>query len=63
MLAGERAQLEALRGEGIGVFVVGACAGDRVRISAADAEVDLPLAAVTAAWGSLDERAEAVTAV
>ena len=63
VLAGERAQLEALRGEGIGVFVVGACAGDRVRISAADAEVDLPLAAVTAAWGSLDERAEAVTAV
>jgi phosphoribosylformylglycinamidine synthase len=62
VLAGGRAELEALRTEGIDVFVVGAVAGDRIRISAPDAELDLSLAAVAAAWRSLGERAETVAA-
>jgi phosphoribosylformylglycinamidine synthase II len=62
LLAGARAELEALAGGGVDLVVVGASGGDRVRILAAEAEADIALADAERAWRSLGERVEGVTA-
>jgi phosphoribosylformylglycinamidine synthase len=62
LLAGPRADLEALAGGGIDLFIVGHARGDRVSISAAEAEADVLLADAARAWRSLGERLEALPA-
>ena len=57
VLAGGRGELERLARPAVDVFVVGAAGGDRIAISAADAEVDVALADAARAWRSLAERA------
>jgi phosphoribosylformylglycinamidine synthase len=58
LLAGERAELEALGGSGVDSLVIGAATGARISISAAEAEVDLLLADAERAWRSLGARVE-----
>jgi phosphoribosylformylglycinamidine synthase len=58
LLAGPRAELEALAGAGIDLFVVGTAGGDGISISAAEAEADVLLADAERAWRSLAERLE-----
>jgi phosphoribosylformylglycinamidine synthase len=58
VLAGDRAALEAVAGTGVDVFVIGAAGGDRIEISAADAEVDVAVADADRAWRSLADRIE-----
>ncbi len=62
LLAGERAELEALAGGGVDLLIVGAAGGDRIKISAAEAEADVMLADAERAWHSLGERVEGVAA-
>ncbi len=56
VVAGDREALEELASEGIRVLPIGEAGGDRIRIEAGDARVDLPLADAERAWRSLDER-------
>ncbi len=58
VLAGDRARLEALAGDGVDVFVIGEAGGDRIALSAAGAEADVTLADAERAWRSLGERIE-----
>jgi phosphoribosylformylglycinamidine synthase len=59
VLAGERAELAALATEaGVDMVIVGAAGGDTLRISAAEAELELSLADADRAWHSLAERLE-----
>jgi phosphoribosylformylglycinamidine synthase len=58
VLAGKPGELEALAGGAVDLFVVGIAAGDRIRISAAEADADLPLADAERAWRSLGARIE-----
>ena len=58
VLAGERAELEALGGRGVDVLVLGEARGDRLRLSAAEAEVDVLVDDAARAWRSLAERVE-----
>ena len=58
LLSGPLAELEALDLGGVDLFVVGTAGGDRVSISAADAEADVLLADGERAWRSLAERLE-----
>ncbi len=59
VLAGPRAELEGLAQESLDVFVVGGAAGDRITISAADAEADVALVDAARAWRSLAGRLDA----
>jgi phosphoribosylformylglycinamidine synthase II len=60
LLAGERAELEALGGgSGVDVIFVGQAGGERIEASAAETDLDVPLADAERAWRSLGERAEA----
>ena len=60
LLAGDRAELEALAGgSGVDVFLIGSAGGERIAISAAEADLDVPLAEAERAWRSLGERADA----
>jgi phosphoribosylformylglycinamidine (FGAM) synthase-like enzyme len=58
VLAGERSQLEALAAKagGVDLIFVGHAGGDRLVISAAEAELDIALADAERAWHSLGER-------
>ena len=58
ILAGDREQLERLGGDGLDLFVIGSAAGDRIAISAAEAEVDVALDDAGRAWRSLSTRLE-----
>jgi phosphoribosylformylglycinamidine synthase subunit PurL len=58
VLAGRRAELEALAGA-VDLLVVGTAGGDRIAISAAEATIDVLLADAARAWHSLGERLEA----
>jgi phosphoribosylformylglycinamidine synthase len=58
LLAGERSELEALAGSGVDSLVIGAAGGERISISAAEAELDLLLADAERAWRSLGGRLE-----
>ena len=58
VLAGPRAELEALTGA-VDLLVVGTAGGDRIAISAAEATIDVLLADAARAWHSLGERMEA----
>jgi phosphoribosylformylglycinamidine synthase subunit PurL len=60
VLAGSRASLEALADAGIDLLLVGAAGGDRIVLSAAEAEIAVALADAARAWRSLGERLEAV---
>ena len=60
VLAGDRAALERLGTSGLDLFVVGEAGGERITISAAEAEVDVALADAERAWRSLAERVETV---
>jgi phosphoribosylformylglycinamidine synthase subunit PurL len=63
VLAGERDALERLV-ESVGepgAFLIGAAGGDRVTISAAEAEVSVALTDAERAWRSLGERMDAAT--
>ncbi len=52
-----RAELEALAAAGdVDVLIVGAAGGERIAISAAEAELDVALADAARAWRSLGER-------
>ena len=62
VLAGPRAELEALAGAGVDLLVVGAAGGDRIAISAAEAAIDVLLADAARAWHSLGERLDATAA-
>jgi hypothetical protein len=53
LLAGDARALE-----GLGAWVVGRASGDRISITAAEAEVDVSLADAERAWLSLGERVE-----
>jgi len=59
VLAGKRDALEAL---GTAAIIVGSASGERIAISAAEAEVDVALAEAQRAWRSLGERVESVRA-
>jgi phosphoribosylformylglycinamidine synthase len=59
VLTGLRSQLEALAGPDVDLFVIGIAGGDRVSISAAEAELDVLVADAERAWRSLGERLEA----
>ncbi len=61
LLAGPRAELEQLACDGVDLFIVGRAGGERVSISAADAEADVLLADAERAWRSLAERLEGPT--
>jgi phosphoribosylformylglycinamidine synthase len=58
LLAGPRAELEALADGDVDLFVVGTAGGDRISIAAAETEADIPLADAERAWRSLGERLE-----
>jgi phosphoribosylformylglycinamidine synthase subunit PurL len=62
VLAGRRERLEALAAEardsGIEMLLIGSAGGDRISISAAEAEADVALADAERAWRSLGERVE-----
>ncbi|HEX2128659.1 MAG TPA: phosphoribosylformylglycinamidine synthase subunit PurL [Solirubrobacterales bacterium] len=59
VLAGERAELQRLAADaGIDVFVMGSAGGERISLSAAEAEADVSLADAQAAWHSLAGRLE-----
>ncbi len=58
VLAGPRAELGALAGEGIDLFVVGRAGGERISVAAAEAEAEVALADAERAWRSLGERLE-----
>ena len=58
VLTGDRARLEALARDGVDLFVVGEAGGDRITLSAADAEADVALADAERAWRSLGDRIE-----
>ena len=62
MLAGESSALAALAATGIDVFVVGRAGGERIAISAAESELEVPLVDAERAWGSLAERVASVIA-
>ena len=62
VLAGARAELEALAGAGVDLLVVGTAGGDRIAISAAEARLDVLLADAARAWHSLGERLDATAA-
>jgi hypothetical protein len=61
VLAAPREQLEALAAEadGVDVLIVGHAGGERLVISAAEAELDVSLADAERAWRSLGERLDA----
>ena len=61
VLAGPRAELEALAGA-VDLLVVGTAGGDRIAISAAEAAIDVLLADAARAWHSLGERLDATAA-
>jgi len=63
LLAGDRAALEGLAGRGVDVFLIGTAGGDRISISAGEAELDVALADADRAWRSLGERVEGPAAV
>jgi phosphoribosylformylglycinamidine synthase len=59
LLAGPRDELDALASEAdVSVWIVGDAAGDTVELSAAEAEVSVPLADAERAWRSLAARFE-----
>ncbi|MGI8460919.1 MAG: phosphoribosylformylglycinamidine synthase subunit PurL [Solirubrobacterales bacterium] len=61
ILAGERSSIEELV-ESVGepgAFLIGAAGGETVEISAAEAEIELPLVDAESAWRSLGERMDA----
>ena len=60
LVAGDRAELEALAAESgdVDVWIVGEAGGDRIALSAAEAEADVALADAARAWRSLGERVE-----
>jgi phosphoribosylformylglycinamidine synthase len=62
LLAGERSQLETLAGGPVALIVIGTATRDRIKISAAEAEVDVALADAAHAWRSLAEQAERAAA-
>jgi phosphoribosylformylglycinamidine synthase len=59
VVGGDAAALERLAGTGIDVFVVGRAGGDRIAISAAEAELDVGVDEAGRAWRSLGGRVEA----
>jgi phosphoribosylformylglycinamidine synthase len=63
VLAAPPGRLEALigyaRGAGVEMHVIGTAGGDRISISAAEAEIDIALADAERAWRSLAERVAA----
>ncbi len=62
LLAGDRSELERLAEEAeIDFWLIGSASGDWVRISAAEAEVNVLLADAERAWRSLAERVEGPT--
>ena len=58
LLVAPRAELEALDLRGVDLFVIGEAGGDRIAISAAEAEADILLADAERAWRSLGGRLE-----
>ena len=62
VVTGGREELERLRERGVDVFVVGAVGGNRIAVSAADAEVSVALADAARAWRSLADSLEAPAA-
>ncbi len=58
VVSGERTALEALAATGLDLFVIGTAGGDRLEISAAEAELSVDLADAERAWRSLGERVE-----
>ena len=59
LLAGDRSELERLAdGAEVDFWLIGSASGDRVKISAAESEVDVLLADGERAWRSLAERVE-----
>jgi phosphoribosylformylglycinamidine synthase len=59
LLAGARDQLEALASQaGVNFWIVGTAGGDSLELSAAEAEVSIPLDQAERAWRSLGERFE-----
>ncbi len=59
VLAGPRDALEGLAAAGVDVIVVGEAGGERIAISAAEAEVEVAVADAERAWRSLGERLDA----
>ena len=57
-----RVELEALAGPGVDLLMVGAAGGERIAISAAEAELDVLVADAGHAWHSLPERLDATAA-
>jgi len=62
LLAGDRSYLEALARDAapfdVDVLLIGQAGGDLLELSAAEAEISVPLAQAEAAWRSLRERME-----
>jgi phosphoribosylformylglycinamidine synthase len=58
VVGGDPAALERLAETGIDVFLLGSAGGSRIAISAAEAELDVPLDAAERAWRSLGGRVE-----
>jgi phosphoribosylformylglycinamidine synthase subunit PurL len=65
VLAAPREALEALAADadGVEVLIVGAAGGQRIAISAAEAELDVSLADAASAWRSLGDRLDAAPTV
>ncbi|MGH2987107.1 MAG: AIR synthase-related protein, partial [Solirubrobacterales bacterium] len=59
VLAGARDALETLARSGVDLLIVGRAGGERLAISAAEAELDVALADAERAWRSLGERLNA----
>jgi phosphoribosylformylglycinamidine synthase len=62
VVAGDRTALKGLASRGVDLFVVGAANGERIVITAAEAEVDVATADAARAWRSLGEQLEAAVA-
>ena len=61
ILAGDREVLEGLATAEVEVFLIGRAGGERISISAGEAEIEVALADAERAWRSLGERMERAT--
>jgi phosphoribosylformylglycinamidine (FGAM) synthase-like enzyme len=64
VLTGERGELERLADEAddVDVLIIGRSGGETISLSAAEAELEVPVAEAQRAWRSLGERLDVVAA-